>query len=105
MDEESLSALMMLTAIGLGLALFVATLILIRRKKGDSAIDRATKASQTVSLLVGVLSALLWVGLGNEPFLPVAPFSILFFYMAPAFLVMFYVSWFMFRRSSGENNA
>ena len=92
MDEESNAALAILMSLGLGLIVFAATLIMVWRKRNSRLVRRAARFGFIASLVVGCVGLVHWSFLGNEPLLPFAPISIPVAYMAPAFIVGYYLS-------------
>ncbi len=91
MDEEGRIIVFSLVIFCVGVLIFIATLIFIFRKRSTWLIWRSARSAVIVSIIVGLLGLIHWYLFGYEPLLPFVPVSIAIFYMAPAFLVAFYL--------------
>lgn len=88
----------------IGLAVFVGTLISVWQNRHDTATRRAAKMSSLFSLVVGLAALAYWVILVNEPVVPLALIAIPLFFMAPTFVVGYYLSsaWYQ-RPNAGDD--
>ena len=91
MDEEGRIILFALVIFSVGVLVFIATLVFIFRKRSTLLIQRSARSAVITSVIVGLLGLTHWYLFGHEPLLPFVPISIPIFYMAPAFLVAFYL--------------
>ena len=82
-----------------GFAVFVGTLISVWQNRHDVATRRAAKMSSLISLAVGLGALAYWAVFGNEPIVPLAVIVIPLFFMAPIFVIGYYLSSAWYRRS------
>ena len=91
MDEEGRFILFGISILGIGVFVFMATLVLIFRKRSISLYRRSALYALIASVIGGLLGLLYWHIFGYEPFRPFVTFSIPVLIMAPAFLVALYL--------------
>jgi hypothetical protein len=82
-----------------GFAVFVGTLISVWQNRHDVATRRAAKMSSLISLAVGLAAFAYWAAFGNEPMVPLAVIAIPLFFMAPTFVIGYYLSSAWYQRS------
>ncbi len=85
-----------------GLAVFAGTLISVWQNRHDTTTRRAAKMSALISLAVGLVALSYWVIFVNEAVVPLALIAIPLFFMAPTFVVAYYLSSAWYRRSNAE---
>ncbi len=99
MNSEQKAGVVILVAVVIGLALFVATIRFILQHRSDETTRQAASTGLWIALAVGALGVIQWVTQGQTPALAYALLSIVLLYMAPAFVVSFYLSLTWRRRS------
>lgn len=87
-----------------GLAVFVGTLVSVWQNRRDISTRRAAKMSARISLAVGLAALVYWATLVDEPVVPLALIAIPLFFMAPTFVVGYYLSAVLFQRSNASED-
>lgn len=88
----------------IGLAAFVGTLASVWQNRRDAATQRAAKTSALISLMVGLSALVYWAILVDEPVFPLALVAIPLFFMAPIFVIGYYLSSAWLQRSNAEKD-
>lgn len=97
---EPNNALVPVVLLIVGFSAFVGTLISVWQNRHDVATRRATKMSFLISVAVGLAALAYWAAFGNEPIVPFAVIAIPLFFMAPAFVIGYYLSSAWYQRSN-----
>lgn len=93
-------ALFLLVGFVIGLAVFVGTLLFVWINRSDETIQRAAKVSAVISLSIGLIGAVYWIGVADEPMDSPETIVILTLCVAPTFVVSFYTCLFWLRRTA-----